>query len=273
MKKWLLWIVLPVMLLSLAGCSQPPGKPDDIVQRYVAAVDSGQNEAAYALLTAAIKNKVSPQDFALRNKLQAELGKIKAEKITRTGEQKNRQLGGILYPEVVEFQVNSTISDPIDNNKEIEASGPLYVVNDQGAWKVHSKALEDVKTEIAREYNYLGYAYRTGKGKTKSAADAVAAFKKSLEYKEIPETLRQLSIAYNDLNRFDDAVAAATKAVSSATNNESKSDCLNTLGVIYYNHRDFAAAQKYFQASLQANPQNQYAATNLSNAKKLTSSK
>lgn len=264
MKKHINKIYLFILLIftfSLVGC-MPKGDPNEVINKYYQSIKDGNPEGAYETLSEASKKNFSKEDFVEWQNVEKEVSLLKDTKIEKTNEYKNKELDGIKYKKVVEFNVSEKIQD-FYNNKEDTISYKRNVVNDNGTWKVYREK-ENGEEVLAGAYNKLACMYIDGKGKDRNLNEAAIILNNSL--KKNPNFFSNyysLGFTYVGLRRYDDAINAINSYLLKEKDNEWRSNGYNILGNAYLGKENFSKAKECYNQAIKLDANNQYAKTNL----------
>lgn len=267
MKKYLKVLITVIVLLGLVGCSSAPkGESAQVLNDYYQNIKDGNIEGAYDKLAEASKKNFAKEDFIMCKKIDKEVTTLKETKVEKSAESKDKELDGVKYKNVVEFNVIEKVQD-LQENKETTRNYKRNVVNDNGTWKVYREK-ENGKDEVAEASTYLAWMYIQGKGKTKDLNKAATILNDGLKYsKDYSETYYALGWTYEYLERTDEAINATNTYISKEKDNKGKSNGYNLLGVIYASKDDANKAKEYYNKALELDPNNQYAKTNLGSLK------
>lgn len=269
MKKLLsLLCILAMFTLMLAGCA-PKGEPSEVLNKYYQNIKDHNIEGAYETLSKESKKIFTKEDFTKWMDIKKELSSLKEAKVEKTNEYKDKELDGVKFKNVVEFNVTEKFQNFYDD-KEKSINYKRNVVNDEGKWKVY-RGKENGKQLVAGALTELGWLYMEGKGsKSKDLNQAATIFNEAINYdKELPAIHYGLACVYSDLKRYDESIEEANLCIRKTKDNIEKSDGYNVLGVAYQNKEQYDKAKESFAESVKLNPNNQYAKTNLENLKKL----
>lgn len=261
MKKVLISIFIVIFTFMLVGCA-PKGDPSQVMKDYYQNIKDGNIEGAYDKLSEASKKNFSKEDFIKWQSVSKETSQLKDFKVEKSNEYKDKELDGLKFKNVVEFNITEKIQDLADN-KENSNNYKRNVINDNGTWKVY-KDKENGKEIVAKELKQLAYMYSQGKGKSKDLNQAAIILNESLKYdKEFARTYYSLGFVYWQLERYDEAISVLNTYLSKEKDNNAKSDGYNVLGNAYLSKKDLTKAKENYNKALELNPNNQYAKTNL----------
>jgi tetratricopeptide (TPR) repeat protein len=261
MKKVLISIFIGIFTFMLVGCA-PKGDPSQVMKDYYQNIKDGNIEGAYDKLSEASKKNFSKEDFIKWQSVSKETSQLKDFKVEKSNEYKDKELDGLKFKNVVEFNITEKIQDLADN-KEDSNNYKRNVVNDNGTWKVY-RDKENGKEIVAKALNHLAYMYSEGKGKSKDSNQAAMLLNESLKYnKELAGTYYSLGYVYSDLGRYDESISVLNTYLSKEKDNIKKSDGYNILGNNYVRKNDLSKAKESYNKALELNPNNQYAKTNL----------
>lgn len=265
MKNIIKISALIIFSFIFIGCV-PKEDPSIIINSYYDNVKNSSYEAIFNTLSAASQKQCSKDDFINWQTTQNEVTKLKDVKITKKNENKNMELDGTTYKNVVEFEITETLHYNYDD-KDDNLTYSRYVVNDNGEWKVY-RDNADVKERLLSAMNSLASMYQDGKGKDKNLNEAATilndAIQKDSEYQW---TYYNLGRVYLELGRLDESLNMVNTFLNKDIDDQSKSDAYNVLGVIYENKFDYAQSKENYQKAIELNPNNQYARTNLERVK------
>ena len=265
MKKILASILICILTFALVGCA-PKGDSSQVVKDYYQNIKDGNAEGAYDKLAEASKKNFAKEDFIKWQSIGKETSTLKDFKVEKANEYKDKELDGIKFKNVVEFNITEKYQD-LYKNKENTINYKRNVVNDNGTWKVYREK-ENGKDLVAERMIILAWMYIEGKGKTQDLNQAAIILNDSLKYSEkYADTYYALANVYVDLKRYNEAIEAINKCIPKTDKNEFKSNAYNLLGVIYQEQNQIDKAKESFNKALELNSNNQYAKTNLQNLK------
>ncbi|AKA68553.1 tetratricopeptide repeat protein [Clostridium scatologenes] len=265
MKKVLSIIFIIVFAFSLIGCA-PKGDPSQVMNDYYQNIKDGNIEGAYDKLSEASKKNFSKEDFIKWQNTSKEVSILKEAKVEKSNEYKDKDLDGIKYKNVVEFNITERTQD-LYENKENSSTYKRNVVNDNGTWKVY-RGKENGKEMVAGTLNNLALMYSEGKGKTKDSNQAAILFNEALKYdKECTNAYFGLGVVYYDLERYDESINLINTFISKEKDNKQKSLGYNALGNSYSGKNDNNKAKECYNKALELDPNDQYAKTNLQDLK------
>lgn len=256
-----------IISLSFTGCA-PKGDPNQILNGYYQDIKDGNIEGAYDKLSEASKKNFSKEDFIKWQDIQKQVYVLKESKIDKASESKEKELDGIKFKNVVEFNVVEKTQN-LYEDKEDTLNYKRNVVNDNGSWKIY-RGKENGKELVAGTLNSLAWMYIEGKGnKSKDLNQAAIILNEALTYsKDNVGVNYTLARTYAELERYDEAIKHANICIEKTSDNNQKSDAYNVLGVIYEAQNNFNKSIECYSKASQLNPNNQYAKTNLERVKK-----
>ncbi|MCH4199281.1 MAG: tetratricopeptide repeat protein [Clostridium tyrobutyricum] len=255
--------IVSILLISIAfvGCA-PKGDPSQVLNNYYDSIKNGDAEGAYNTLASTSQKNFKKDDFTNWINTQNEYSTLKSVKVTKNKDYKSKELDGIVYKNAAEFNVTENTHDNYEN-KDTPINYKRYVVNDNGQWKVYREK-ENGKDVLSESIIDLASMYSDGKGKEKDPNKAASILNESVKTNpNYNGTYYALASVYCNLQRYDESINAANKYLNKDKSNEDKSDTYNILGIDYKGKEDYENAKKYFNQSIQLNPNNQYAKTNL----------
>ncbi|MBY0083720.1 tetratricopeptide repeat protein [Brevibacillus brevis] len=255
MKRFTLSLFVIFLIATLYGCG-PKGDPKETLESYYTNVINANYDAAYALLSETDRKATSKDDFALFMRLNAELYKLNATEVKEA--EKN---GETVVFEVTEKQHSYT------EEKDKSHTYKRSVVVENGEWKVFAdKKYSETITSLQ---DSIGWLYIEGRGgKKKSLNEAAKWFNDAINRdSSYYQSNYGLSVAYIQLERYDDAMSAANKYVSSSTEKSEQSIGYNVIGLCYEAKKDTQKAKESYQKAIELDPSNEYAKTNLNRQK------
>lgn len=263
MKKIGVLLIIIIATVSLLTGCKPKGDPLQTITAYYQYTKDENIEDAYNQFSNVTKINLPKADFIKLDDTNAQLFPLKAFKIQKLKEYKNKDIEGTNYKDVVEFNVVETQQD-ISANKEIIGSYKRSVVNDGGTWKVYREK-ENVKDEIAENSVLIAQLYSEGKGgQTKDLNQAVTILNEAIKNdKEYARLYYALGYDYSGLDRNDEAIATINIYLTKESDKTNKSDGYNLLGTVYSQKGNVSKAKESFNEALKLNPDNQYSKTNL----------
>lgn len=265
MKKILCYILISIFTFMLVGCA-PKGDPSQVMNDYYQNIKDGNAEGAYDKLSEASKKNFSKEDFIKWQSASKEVSALKETKVEKSNEYKDKELDGIKYKNVVEFNITEK-NQNLSENKEDTLNYKRNVVNDNGTWKVYREK-ENGKEVVARGLISLARMYSQGKGKSQDLNQAATILNEALKYdKESGSTYYSLAIVYCDLGRYDESISSINTFLAKQKDNVKKSDGYNVLGNAYLAKNDLTNAREFYKKALELDPNNQYAKTNLESIK------
>ncbi|MCC0566535.1 tetratricopeptide repeat protein [Brevibacillus borstelensis] len=251
MKRIALSLFVIFIITALVGCS-PKGDPKKTLEAYYTNIVNANYDAAYELLSEADKKATSKDDFVLYMTLNAELYKLNEAIVTQAEKSSN----------TIVFDVSEKRHNYMED-KESSISYQRSVVPENGEWKVFAD--KKYGEQIAGLQNKIAWLHLEGRGgKKKSENEAASWFNQALERDPSYYLANYgLSIAYVQLSRFDDAITAANKFVGAAKEKDEQSNGYNVIGLCYESKGDREKAREAYQKSVELDPKNEYAKTNL----------
>ena len=130
-------LILSFTLIALVGCA-PKGKPEETLNAYYENMKNNNAEESYALLCEESKRDFKKENFIKWRNAEKEIYKLKDIKAEKVKEFK-RSLEDIEFKNIVEFNVTEKGEEINDDNenKEQKLEHKMYVVNDNGEWKIY----------------------------------------------------------------------------------------------------------------------------------------
>lgn len=258
-------LILIFCSFLLIGC-KPKGDPAAVINSYYQNIKDGKYESAYNLLSEKSMSYVNLKDFLTWQTLSIEAYKLKNIDIQKVKEYKNKVIDGVKYKNVIEFNSIEKVQD-FYKDREETGSYTRYVVNENGVWRIY-RGLENGKTRVANLYNIVAWMYLDGKGKEKNLNEAATTFNKGLEYdNNVYDLYYGLGVTYLSLGRFDDSINASDKYLSLEKENSGKSSAYNVKGLDYMYKGINNKAKEMFNKSIELDPNNEYAKSNLASLK------
>lgn len=241
--------------------------PADIVTEYNQKINDNNIDAAYDLLANETKQKFSKKDFNKFQELYRQSWQSKEFKIEKVAEYKEKELDGINFKNVVEFNVTDKLKSLYDN-KEDSVTYKRYIVNENGTWKLY-RDNENPKQRIAEELLRLSYMYSQGKGgKAKDFNLSAQVLNEALKYDDSnPKIYYALGLTYEELRRYEEAINTMNICLQKSSDNKFQSNSYNILGTIYEDMNQKNKAIECYSKALELDSNNQYAKTNLQRLK------
>ena len=262
LRQFLLLSLIFLSFILLTACGVPSGDPKEVLNKYYENVKNGNFESAYEVLAEQNKKNISKEDFILYEQLNNEIMRLKNFKIEKVRDLKEIKLGGTPYKYATEFNVTEIIEDYYDDKKEKSNNFTVFVVDDNGTWKVFKDL--DIKKAISSNLVQLGWMYTEGKGKDKNFNEAAINFKRALDYdKENADAYYGLGVVYHYSERYDESIAQLNLALAKSDDKAFKSDVYNVLGLSYIGKENYKKAKEAYNKALELNPNNEYAKNNL----------
>jgi len=246
-----------IFIIGLIGCSSKIESPE-LVNKYFDNIKSSNFDENYDNLSSASKNIWTKENFKELEDINEEVFTFKDVKIEKTNEYKDKELDGIQYKNIVEYNITEFDHDNY-NDKDVNSNYVMHAVNENNQWKIY-RGEEDPKEKIAKAKCNLASMYFAGKGKSKDSNKTQNILNESIE--ENPNYGRSyylLGFMYIDLKRYDEAIDIVQQYIDKAKNNEEKSDGYDVLGVAYAGKEDYVKAKVYYTQSIKANPNNEIA--------------
>ena len=260
-KLFFLILFVLISIIGLIGCSSKI-EPLELVNKYFNNIKSNSFDENYDYLSSASKNIWTKENFKEWQCINKEVFPSKDVKIEKTNEYKNKELDGIKYQNVVEYNVTDFYHDNY-HDKDENLNLVIYAVNENNQWKIY-RGKEDPKEKISQAKCNLASMYFTGKGENKDINKSQDILNESIE--ENPDYCNSyylLGIMYGYLQRYDEAIDIIQQNIDKAKSNEDKSNQYYTLGLSYEGKKDYIKAKEYYTQSIEANPDNKDAKNNL----------
>ena len=233
-----------VMSVFIVGCN-PFEKPEDVVNEYYMSVADSKFDKAYNLFSKHTKDLYSKEDFVTLLNLEKEVVNLTGLKIDKSGTYKEKIIDGIKFNNVTEFEVVQKYIR-IGSTEETSSTTVRNIVKENGKLRVYKEKF-DAKKSISNNYCILGKMYASGEGKDKDTNQAVAMFKKSLEYNpESFDSIYGLAEVNYELKNYDESEKYANDYISKTKDFEKKSDAYILIGDIYLQREDYDNAGKYY---------------------------
>ncbi|MDU5116923.1 DUF4878 domain-containing protein [Clostridium sporogenes] len=177
-KISLLFVFIFVVSLTLVGCA-PKENPEETLNKYYENIKSGNAEEAYEALCEQSKKDFTEEDFTKWRNTEKEVCELKETKIEKVNEFKG-SLENIEFKNIVEFNATEKVKD-LYENKEVEQKHKMYVVNDNGKWKIYlNKKL--IKQLTSNDLTQLARMYMYGTGnKTKDLNKAISLLEEAIK--------------------------------------------------------------------------------------------
>ncbi|APQ71678.1 hypothetical protein RSJ22_12050 [Clostridium botulinum] len=177
-KISLLFIFMFVVSLTLVGCA-PKENPEETLNKYYENIKSGNAGEAYEALCEQSKKDFTEEDFTKWRNTEKEVCELKETKIEKVNEFKG-SLENIEFKNIVEFNATEKVKD-LYENKEVEQKHKMYVVNDNGKWKIYlNKKL--IKQLTSNDLTQLARMYMYGTGnKTKDLNKAISLLEEAIK--------------------------------------------------------------------------------------------
>lgn len=257
-----------IVVITMIGCA-PKGNPNEALNEYYKNIKDSNAEGAYATLSEESKKNFSKEDFVKWLNVKKNLSTLKETKIEKANEYKDKELDGVKFKNVVEFNVTEKIQS-FSEDKEVTVNSKKHIVNDNGKWKVY-RGKEDGKNLVVGALNDLAWMYIDGKGKTKNLNEAATILNDTVKcYPNYNETYYSLAVAYVKLNRYDDTISCVNSYLTKENEDRKKSNAYNVLGLANQGKNQYDKAREYFNEAIKLDSNNQYARTNLENINNLS---
>ena len=262
MKKlfFLISFVL-IFIIGLTGCSSKI-ESSELVNKYYDNIKSNNIDENYDYLSSASKSIWTKENYKEWESISLEVSIYKDVKIEKTNEYKDKDLDGIQYKNIVEYNITEICHDNY-HDKDANSNFVIYAVNENNQWKIY-RGKEDPKEKISQAKCNLASMYFTGKGENKDINKSQDILNESIE--ENPDYCNSyylLGIMYGYLQRYDEAIDIIQQNIDKAKSNEDKSNQYYTLGLSYEGKKDYIKAKEYYTQSIEANPDNKDAKNNL----------
>lgn len=250
-----------VFIVGLTGCSSKIGY-SELVSKYCDNIKSNNSGANYDLLSSASKNIWLNEKFKEWESIQEEVFPANDVKVEKTNEYEDKELEGITYPEVVEYNITKSYYDKY-NDKDANSTFIIYAVKENNQWKIY-RGEEEPNEKISQAKCNLASMYFTGKGKNKDVDKAQDIMKESIkENPDYSNSYYLLAYMYTYLQKYDDAITMIQENIDKAKSNDEKSNQYDVLGLAYEGKQDYIKAKDYYTQSINANPNNEAAKSNL----------
>ncbi|KOR24201.1 hypothetical protein [Clostridium sp. L74] len=130
-------LILSFALIALVGCA-PKGNPEETLNTYYDSIKNNNIEKAYDTFCEQSKKDFKKEDFTKWRNAEKEIYKLKDIKAEKVKEFKG-SLEDIEFKNIVEFNVTEKGEEINDDNenKEQKLEPKMYVVNDNGEWKIY----------------------------------------------------------------------------------------------------------------------------------------
>ncbi|AJE11680.1 NTF2-like N-terminal transpeptidase domain-containing protein [Clostridium botulinum] len=132
--SFLFVLILSFTLIALVGCS-PKGDPQEVLNTYYQSIKDNNIEKAYDTFCEQSKKDFKKEDFTKWRNAEKEVFKLKDIKIEKLKEFKG-SLEDVEFKNIVKFNVTEKGQDFCEN-KEEELTHEMYVVDDNGKWKIY----------------------------------------------------------------------------------------------------------------------------------------
>ncbi|ENK0558481.1 hypothetical protein AB2T19_003300 [Clostridium botulinum] len=171
-------LILSFTLIALVGCA-PKEDPQEVLNTYYQSIKDGKSEEAYETLCEQSKKDFTEEDFTKWRNTEKEVCELKETKIEKVNEFKG-SLENIEFKNIVEFNATEKAKD-LYENKEVEQKHKMYVVNDNGKWKIYlNKKL--IKQLTSNDLTQLARMYMYGTGnKTKDLNKAISLLEEAIK--------------------------------------------------------------------------------------------
>ena len=246
----------------MTGCGKPSGDPVDTLKAYEDHILNGRYDSAYGLMTKSNQEKITKEKFVLWRQLyNFETGKVKSYSIEKVGEGVDKDIDGVKYKNYVQLNLVEIYSSYYLDNRESPSPYEMYVVNEDGKWKVHRSI--DFNERLTANYSNLARMYLDGKGKEKNYNRAAGIAKEGLKIdKDNFDLNLVLSLAYiaqEDIPQAFQVLQRMAGNFSATISPSSQSAVLNNLGYCYSRQGNIGEAISMYQKSLKINPESEYA--------------
>ncbi|MBY6900186.1 NTF2-like N-terminal transpeptidase domain-containing protein [Clostridium botulinum] len=132
--SFLFVLILSFTLIALVGCS-PKGDPQEVLNTYYQSIKDNNIEKAYDTFCEQSKKDFKKENFTKWRNAEKEVFKLKDIKIEKLKEFKG-SLEDVEFKNIVKFNVTEKGQDFCEN-KEEELTHEMYVVDDNGKWKIY----------------------------------------------------------------------------------------------------------------------------------------
>jgi len=262
MKKlsFLISFVL-IFIIGLTGCSSKI-ESLELVNKYFYNIKSSNFDENYDYLSSASKSIWTKENYKEWESISLEVSIYKDVKIEKTNEYKDKDLDGIQYKNIVEYNITEICHDNY-HDKDANSNFVIYAVNENNQWKIY-RGQEDPKEKIAKVKDNLAAMYFTGKGENKDINKAQDILNESIEENpDYSNSYYLLGVMYTNLQRYDVAIDTVQQNIDKAKSNEEKSNQYYILGFAYEGKKDYIKAKEYYTQSIEANTNNEVAKTAL----------
>ena len=198
-KLFLLLSFVLIFIIGLTGCYH---KEDslELVNKYYDNIKSNNFDDNYDNLSNASKNIWTKENYEEWGSIQEETFPDKDVKIEKSNEYKDKELDGIKYKDVIEYNITDFYHDNY-HDKDGNSNFVIYAVIENNQWKIYREN-EKPKDKIAQAKVNLAAMYFAGKGENKDTDKAQNILNKSIqENPDYSNSYYFLGYMYTNLQR------------------------------------------------------------------------
>lgn len=246
-----------VLAVGLIGCSSKE-EPLEVLNKYYDNIKSNNLDENYDYLSSASQNIWTKEKYKNWESICKETCTIKDVKIEKANEYKDKELDGIKYQNVIEYNITEFDHDNY-NDKDINSNHVVNVVNENGQWKIY-RGEEEPEKEISGAKFILASMYFYGKGKNKDLDKTKNILNESIqENPKYSESHFLLGYMYIELQKYDEAIEILQQYIDIGKSNEEKSEGYVILGLAYIKKNNFCKAKECYTQAIEVNPSNEIA--------------
>ena len=198
-KLFFLTSFILILIIGLTGCFLKT-EPLELVNKYFENIKSNNFDENYNYLSSASKNIWTKENYEEWGSIQQKVYPYKDVKIEKSNEYKDKELDGIKYKDVIEYNITDFCHDNY-HDKDANSNFVIYAVNENNQWKIYREN-EKPKDKIAQVKYDLAGMYFTGKGENKDTNKAQDILNKSIqENPDYSNSYYFLGYMYTNLQR------------------------------------------------------------------------
>lgn len=251
-----------ILVIGLAECSSKK-ESLAVVNKYFDNIKSDNFSENYDYLSNESKKDWTKENYDEFERMKLEAYPVTEVKVEKNNEYKDKEIDGIKYQEVVEYNVTEFYHDKYNDN-DANSNYVMDVVNENSEWKIYLGE-KNVEEKISQAKYNVAIMYFTGKGENEDADKAQDIVNESIkENPEYSNSYYLLGCMYNYLGRYDEVISIGEQNIDKAKTDEEKSNQYYMIGKAYEGKKDYTKAKDCYTQSLEANANNKYAKSNLS---------
>ncbi|MDR1701267.1 MAG: hypothetical protein LBR56_00665 [Sporomusaceae bacterium] len=257
--KKITFVFLVFILTNMFVVTAENSKPDEVITKYLQALEFGEIDTAYAMLTDNLKQKTAREDFATAFNLRNKVSLLQETTIFSSTSLIDKKLDNVMYSQAIEYSVHFVYFDYV-TNKTAKTSKKIYIVKENNKWSVHSSASENINLYLSKLYTAQGYILLENNDAKDNIPDAILSLRKAIEYSHVNiDAHFFLSRAYTECELYDESIAEGLIAINLIQDdNISKARLLYNIGYSFSKKNDMEKAAYYWRESLKADPGNEH---------------